>query len=177
MTSFDLGIANGEYFIDSAGINLDAKIAKNLDLKFLLRSWKLAILYTIFRDVKAHQFEMIYKDIKEEANLTLINIANAPYEGGGVKLSPNANPRDGLLNIISAEQMNSFQLLHLLSKVKSGAHLKSPLVKEFTCADLTIKSPDTFFYQLDGEIKEAKTLKLKIKPGALTLKGKTIEIN
>lgn len=176
LETFDLGSANGEYFINSVGINLEGNIIKNYNelfktKKWLLSSWKyyLSIIYTILKNYKDILVVFDFEYIKK--NVLLINISNAPYEGGGIKLSPHATPTDGLLNVIFAQDMTTIKTLFLLSKIKSGQHLNSKNICKYNRIDLHIDSPNEFLYQIDGELRTDSKVALKVHPMSLTLKG------
>lgn len=59
----------------------------------------------------------------------LVAVANTPSFGGGMRIAPDADPHDGLLDVVTADGVGRAALLRLLPRVYSGAHVADPRVR------------------------------------------------
>ena len=93
---------------------------------------------------------------------------NAQFVGSWV-LGPRAHPNDGLLDVYQAD-LSIPQRLQVRSRVRHGAHLPHPGIKERRTAAMQIELPSPRSVHLDGErVGEACNLALRVEPDALTV--------
>jgi len=110
-------------------------------------------------------------DVWESAG-SLVAIANIPWFGGGLKIAPDADPEDGLLDVVVAGPLTRHGILAIFPKVYSGAHVGHPAVQVFRSRAVTIEPvaalgahPPVAF--ADGERIGPLPLRLEVVPGAL----------
>jgi len=173
----DLGIANDEYFTGMLGLGIDANIGNNL-ARF--RSLKLSgaakyhfsIFYTLMRDRMPVDVRMQFDQKSVEQASSMISITNGPTIGAKTPINPASNAFDGKLNAVVSEDLSLLKLLSLFTKIDNGKHLDDPKVATYEFEKLLIRSDEELLYQLDGEIRTAKTIDIAVCPRILTLKGK-----
>ena len=175
----DLGMANGEYFTCMLGLAIDARAGNNLaKFKDLNISGKmkyyLSIIYTLAMESKPIQLKMTFDGMGIEQRSSFISITNGPTIGGQTPINPAANPFDGKLNAVVAEALSVPKLLYLFTRIDNkGTHLtNAKAVKTYEFEKLLIESEDILLHELDGEIREASTIDVKVCPKVLKLKGK-----
>ena len=78
-------------------------------------------------------------------------VMNAPYEGGGFKFCPDANPSDGFLNVIVVDSISKAKFLSLLPFAIGGNHLPFKGVYTYTCKTVEIQSEKALPVHTDGE--------------------------
>lgn len=81
---------------------------------------------------------------------TLVAIGNCPSYGGGLRICPAADPRDGLLDIVTAKPLGRVALARLKPRLRRGTHVTDPLVSAFRARQVRINAPDIIGYA-DGE--------------------------
>ncbi len=74
------------------------------------------------------------------------------YEGGGLLMAPNADPRDGKLTICLVHSMSRLKAFLLLPTIFTGAHIKHKGVEAFHCSELEIIMDVDTPVHTDGEI-------------------------
>ena len=81
----------------------------------------------------------------------MVTVANAPFYGGGMKIAPDANMNDGLLNICIVKEISRLELLWEFPKVFKGTHIYHPriMMKSGRRIKLTSDEPRKIF--ADGE--------------------------
>jgi len=172
----DLGQANGEYFVTMFGLALDAHGGKNLaKFRWLPSGGKAkyfaSIIYTMLFDLKPVVVKMTIDGAENENISSFISITNGPTTGGNSPISPQSSAFDGKLNALISDELTLLQALELFSKVKTGEHLNNPHLIQYLFEHIVFKSHDELMYEIDGEIRYAKNIDVKVCKQAITLKG------
>ena len=84
-------------------------------------------------------------------NTWLVNVSNHPYFGGGIKISPNAKPDDGIFHILVIHNIPRLKLLLMFSTVLWGGHLRIKGVDSFEGRTIRITSSNGAPIQVDGD--------------------------
>ncbi|MFN2432011.1 MAG: diacylglycerol kinase family protein, partial [Gemmatimonadota bacterium] len=95
--------------------------------------------------------------LRVEAEPLLLEVANAPYAGGGFRLAPRADPRDGRLDVCLVERLTWPRLVLALPRALSGTHLGLKGVTYLRAQSVEVRSGSggPLAFQLDGELREA----------------------
>jgi sphingosine kinase len=89
------------------------------------------------------------------------HVASTMYVGPGVQLD------DGLFTIFVAENMSRFDLIHLLTVIDTGEHVKHPKVKTYKARAYRLEPlTDKGLYALDGEVVEYGPIQATMKASA-----------
>lgn len=75
-----------------------------------------------------------------------------PYEGGGLRMAPAANPTDGKLSLVVAHGISRFRVLTLLPTLLRGTHVKHPEILTFDCGEAEIIADRALHLHTDGEV-------------------------
>jgi diacylglycerol kinase (ATP) len=96
-------------------------------------------------------------------------VANCRFYGGGMQISPNSDPGDGLLDILvmTGPKSDSFTTL---PKVYKGAHLPHRNIAELRAAGLSVEADPNFPVEADGEVVGTTPASFGVIPGAIRLK-------
>ena len=76
---------------------------------------------------------------------------NLPYEGGGFKFSPAADPGDGLLDVVAAHGISIPKVLFLLPLALLGKHTGFRGISVIRCREVHIESERALPLHTDGE--------------------------
>lgn len=74
-----------------------------------------------------------------------------PYEGGGIKMAPHADCRDGKFDIMVIAGLRKWRALYLLPLAFFGLHTKAKNVYFFQSATLTVETDLALIVHADGE--------------------------
>lgn len=80
-----------------------------------------------------------------------VAVGNASRYGGGMKIAPQAELKDGLLDVCRVAKMNKIKLLCALPSVFSGAHLRLREVEYCKTAAVRVESEPSLEIYADGE--------------------------
>ncbi len=97
-------------------------------------------------------------------------VANGKFLGGGMKLCPDAEPDDGLLDVLTIGDVSKRDLLLTMPKIYRGTHLPHPKAEALRGRVVTIESDEPLPVELDGEQPGTTPARFEILPGALRLR-------
>jgi len=101
--------------------------------------------------------------------VTLITVANGPRAGGGFLLAPDAQPDDGLLDVVVADRLGRLGILYLLPHAMRGTHKGKKPVTILRGQHVLIESERGVPGHMDGEVlcTQGHRLEFQILPGHL----------
>ena len=97
-------------------------------------------------------------------------VANGRYFAGGMKICPEAEPDDGLFDVLLIGDVSKTDLVLTLPKIYRGTHLPHPKAELLRGAKVTIATPVPLPVQLDGEQPGTTPATFEIVPKALRLR-------
>ena len=78
-------------------------------------------------------------------------VMNQKYEGGGVKMTPEAKPNDGLLDVIVVGNVTKSKICRVMPLAFIGKHTHISGLHFIRCSDIKIKASRACAIHLDGE--------------------------
>ena len=99
----------------------------------------------------------------------LCAIGNGQFIGGGMRILPDADLEDGLLDVCLVKKMPKLRLLYFFPRVFKGAHIGLPEVVLVRGSQVTIKKPDQPLINVDGEILQGTTPTFRLDHRALRI--------
>lgn len=97
-------------------------------------------------------------------------ICNGRYLGGGMKMCPDAEPDDGLFDVLLIGDVTKRDLAFVLPKTYKGKHLPHPRLELLRGSTVTVESEDTLPIELDGEQPGTTPVRFDVVPRALRLR-------
>ena len=105
-----------------------------------------------------------------EGDFPLVMACNSVHTGGAMPMAPDANPRDGLLDVLTVQDIGKLEILGLLAtKLRKGKHVESPKVKIRRAAKVRVEPRDPSPLLVDGEIIGTTPAEFTVLPGAFRL--------
>jgi diacylglycerol kinase (ATP) len=105
---------------------------------------------------------------------TLVAVANTAWIGGGLKIAPEADPHDGLLDVVLAGPFSRTATVGIFPKLYGGTHVAHPRVEVHRSRVVVIEAvarlgphPPVAF--ADGERIGPLPLRVEVVPGALNV--------
>ncbi len=96
----------------------------------------------------------------------LVAVGNGPAYGGGMRITPDAQYDDGLLDVLVVGPLSVPRLLAVFPKVFSGRHVSHPAVTVRRARRVRLSTPGIVAYA-DGERFGPLPLEVEVVPGAL----------
>ena len=98
----------------------------------------------------------------------LLAVGNTASYGGGMRICPDADPTDGLLDVVLAGPVSRATFIRIKPMVYGGTHVNHPAVRAFRASTVEITADDITTYA-DGERSLPLPVRVTSAPGALTL--------
>lgn len=101
-----------------------------------------------------------------EGDLVMATVGNGRTYGGGIPICPDADPADGLLDLVLVHPAGRARLLRLLPRVYAGTHATVPEVEMHRVRSVRLASAGVTAYA-DGDPIGALPLTVDVAPRAL----------
>jgi YegS/Rv2252/BmrU family lipid kinase len=98
-------------------------------------------------------------------------VANGRYLGGGMKITPDAEPDDGAFDVLLIGDISKGDLMLNLPKIYRGTHLPHPKAELLRGSHVAIDAPIPLPVQLDGEQPGTTPATFDVVPRALRLRA------
>jgi YegS/Rv2252/BmrU family lipid kinase len=97
-------------------------------------------------------------------------ICNGRFLGGGMMMCPDAEPDDGLFDVLLIGDVTKRDLAFVLPKTYKGNHLPHPRLELLRGSVVTVESDEPLPIELDGEQPGTTPARFEIRRGALRLR-------
>ena len=169
----DLGKMNGEHFAVMAGAGLDARMTRDVDGGPKDRYGRLAYIWAASKNLRVEPFKArieVNGDLWYDDDASCLLVGNVGALFGGLEAFESASPEDGQLELGVTHAESLGQWARTVARTAIGSAAKSPFVQATKAERIDVEFKPKVLYELDGgERKEVKRLKVKVKPGALTV--------
>lgn len=122
------------------------------------------------RSFRPIPYRLEFADDTIEITGMLIAVGNGSTYGGGMRVCPGADVRDGAAEILIVGELPKFSFLRLFPKVFDGSHVHHPVTRVMTGTTFTMHAPDQIVYA-DGERIGPAPVRLHIEPLAARIIG------
>lgn len=121
-----------------------------------------------FPDLHAYRTTIILDD-KERLSVDVYNVivANGRFVAGGLPVAPEADPSDGLLDIILISKSSKPEIVLLAAQMLLGKHISNEAVVCRRAAKISIHSQPGMSFNADGELIGNDPAVFRIIPRAL----------
>jgi len=97
-------------------------------------------------------------------------VCNGRYLGGGMMMCPEAEPDDGVFDVLLIGDVTKRDLMLVLPKTYKGKHLPHPRLELLRGKVVTVKSAEPLPIELDGEQPGTTPARFEVLPRALRLR-------
>ena len=166
--TFDLIRCNDDFSLNICSVGLDARIGtdvsnyKRLPLLHGFRAYVASTLVNVIRGIHEHYVVEVNGE-RIDGNQTLICACNGRYYGGGFNPVPEAEPDDGLLEVLVVKKVSRLQVAAVIGKYKNGQYNELPhLIRHIRTKSLKIICDKETPVNLDGELRMAQTVDIRL---------------
>lgn len=166
--SFDMIRCNDDLALNICSVGLDARIGtdvsnyKRLPLLSGFRAYVASTVVNVIRGIAEHYIVEVEGE-RVDADQTLICACNGRFYGGGFNPVPEADPTDGLLDILLIKKVSRLQVAKVIGKYKSGRYQELPhLVRHFRTDRINIICDKPTSINLDGELRTATEVTMSV---------------
>ncbi len=167
-TEFDLIRCNDRISLNICSVGLDARIGTDVSrykrLPFLhgFKAYAASTVVNVVRGISEHYVvELNGETIDGEQ--TMICVCNGRFYGGGFNPVPEADPTDGLLDVLLVKKVTRMQVPGVIGKYKNGQYAQLPhLVQHYRTKEIKITCDNPTPVNVDGEAMIAQEVTLRI---------------
>jgi diacylglycerol kinase (ATP) len=100
----------------------------------------------------------------------IVAVMNGTRYGGGFRISPQSDPRDGQLDVVAGGPMNRLQLVGLMLRVLRGTHLDQLQVHAAKGHEVTVRWDAPTPIHLDGDLHgQVTAIRVRVLEGVVKL--------
>ena len=165
-TAFDLVQCNEDISLNICSVGLDARIGtdvanyKRIPLLSGFRAYAVSTVINTIRGISEHYVVHINGETIDD-ELTMICVCNGRFYGGGFNPVPEADPADGLLDVLLVNKVSRLKVAQVVGKYKDGKYAEYPdLIRHFRTDRLQILCDKPSSISLDGELRTAQTVNI-----------------
>ena len=180
--TIDLGRANyhawggGEgksWFANVGSVGMSGAIAQRANVTTKALGGKASYVwatFAVFAQWSNGEVVLTVDGESRRARMHDVIVANGPSIAGGMKLCPDAQPDDGLFDVLSIGDLTKGDLLLTLPKTFRGSHLPHPKAELLRGSRVTVEAPEPLPVELDGEQPGTTPVRFELVPNALRVR-------
>ena len=160
-------------FANAASAGLSGAVAKRVNETGKALGGKVSYAWStlaVFARWRNAELTVKVGDEERSGPMYDVIVANGRYVGGGMKITPNAEPDDGVFDVLLIGDLSKGDLVRNLPKLYRGTHLPHPKAEVLRGATAAIDAPIPLPVQLDGEQPGTTPATFEVVPRALRLR-------
>jgi diacylglycerol kinase (ATP) len=178
---FDLGRASyhtdgsqaSAWFANMASVGMSGAVAAkaNATTKALgAKTSYLLALGVTFARWKNVRLRVQVGDERREGLMEDTIVAVGRYLAGGMMITPDAEPDDGLFDVLLIGDITKTELVRVMPKIYRGTHLPHPKGEVLRGSTVSIEADAPMPIQLDGEQPGTTPVRFELAPAAIRLR-------
>jgi YegS/Rv2252/BmrU family lipid kinase len=160
----DVWRCNDSFFICGCGIGFEGAVVQSIVNSKIRLPPKLKYWTSILANVLFYREIPFRVEIDHELVWTgkalMVSAANGTTVGGGIRISPHADPTDGQLNIHRVGKMNPLKRIINLPRIERGKHLHLKEVSSHSGRQIQITASQDVCGHLDGQLIKGRTFNI-----------------
>ena len=161
------------YFANVASAGMSGAIAQRANDTTKSLGGKVSYLWAtlaVFARWQNSEIRITVDDESRTGRMHDVVVANGRTFGGGMIICPEAEPDDGLFDVLTIGDLTKRDLLATLPKTYRGRHLPHPKAELLRGAVVTVASDAPLPVELDGEQPGTTPVRFEIVPSALRVR-------
>ena len=167
------GEEDATWFANIASAGMSGAVAKRVNESGKALGGKLSYAWStvaVFAGWRNAQVTVSVDGEERTGPMYDVIVANGRYLGGGMKITPEAEPDDGLFDVLLIGDISKRDLMLTLPKIYRGSHLPHPKAELLRGAKVSIDAPIALPVELDGEQPGTTPATFEVVPNALRLR-------
>ena len=165
---FDMIRCNDSLALNICSVGLDARIGtdvasyKRIPLLQGFRAYAVSTLVNVIRGIGEHYVVEINGETID-GEQTFVCVCNGRFYGGGFNPVPEADPADGILDVLLVKKVRRLQVPAIIGKYKSGRYRElADFVRHFRTDRVTIRCDRDTPINLDGELRRGQVVEMRV---------------
>lgn len=162
------------YFVNVGGGGFDGEVAVRANRAPDFMGGTIPYLSSLVTTLITYRNKAIELILDEREPMQMVVnsviVANCQYAGGGMRVAPDADPSDGLFDVIVIGDVDKIEFLMTVPKVYDGTHITHPQVDTYRAKRVELRSEEPLLLQVEGEVCGQTPLTFSIVPSALQIR-------
>ena len=168
--ALDLPIANEQYFIQLAGVGLDAEVVRRTPIDSKKTLGPLSYILTLVQLAAAKPPHVVFEaDGCPPREGCFALIGNGRLYGGPFPIFKRASLHDGLLDVVLFKNQSHWDVIRYVQAIAFGTHSELPDVEYFQTPSLRVHGSGDVPVELDGELAGSLPCEFRISPSKLNV--------
>jgi len=161
------------WFANVASAGMSGAIAKRANETSKALGGKASYLwatFAVFSGWAATEIEEAVDGERRAGPMFDVVVANGRFFGGGLEICPEAEPDDGLFDVLTIGDVTKRDLVQTMPRMYRGTHLPHPKAELLRGSSVTVTSETPLPIELDGEQPGTTPVTFEVAAGALRLR-------
>ena len=166
--TFDLIKCNDAYALNICSVGLDARIGtavsnyKRLPLLHGFRAYAASTVVNVIKGIAEHYVVELNGETID-GDQTFVCVCNGRYYGGGFNPIPEADPTDGMLDVLLVKKLSRLQVPGAIGKYKNGQYKQLDHLATYYKTDrIVIRCDKPTPLNVDGELRTAQVVEMSV---------------
>jgi diacylglycerol kinase (ATP) len=167
------GREGSSWFANVASAGMSGAIAKRMNESNAALGGKIGYAWStlaVFARWRNAHVKVLVDGEERSATMHDVIVANGRFLAGGMMICPDAEPDDGLFDVLLIGDVSKRDLLTTFPKLYRGTHLPHPKAELLRGRAVEIDSPEPLPVELDGEQPGTTPVRFEVVPRALRLR-------
>jgi diacylglycerol kinase (ATP) len=143
------------YVANVGSVGMSAAVAQRANGMSKALGGKATFFYALVRVFLEWQNTLVRVELeggeRREARMHDVIVANGRWHGGAMMLAPQAEPDDGLFDVVLIGDINKRDFVTTSPKIYKGTYLAHPKIDLLRARAVTVDAPEPLPIELDGE--------------------------
>jgi diacylglycerol kinase (ATP) len=143
------------YVANVGSVGMSAAVAQRANGMSKALGGKATFFYALVRVFLEWQNMLVRVELeggeRREARMHDVIVANGRWHGGAMMLAPQAEPDDGLFDVVLIGDINKRDFVTTSPKIYKGTYLAHPKIDLLRARAVTVDAPERLPIELDGE--------------------------
>jgi diacylglycerol kinase (ATP) len=168
------GEAAERYVANVGSVGMSAAVAQRANGMSKALGGKTTFFYALVRVFLEWENTQVRVELEggevREARMHDVIVANGRWHGGAMLLAPDAEPDDGLFDVVLIGDINKRDFVTTSPKIYKGTYVRHPKVDVLRATAVTVDAPERLPIELDGEQVGTTPARFEIVPRALRVR-------
>ena len=162
------------YVANVGSVGMSAAVAQRANGMSKALGGKATFFYALVRVFLEWENTLVHVELangeQREARMHDVIVANGRWHGGAMLLAPEAQPDDGLFDVVLIGDINKRDFVTTAPKIYKGTYLAHPKIELLKASAVTVDAPEQLPIELDGEQVGTTPARFAIVPAALRVR-------
>jgi diacylglycerol kinase (ATP) len=170
------GSEASRYFANVGSVGMSGAVAQRANATTKALGGRVTFFYALTREFLVWRNTDVTVQVGDEVRRGLMHdvvVANGSYHAGAMRLAPDAQPDDGLFDVVLIGDVSKLDFVTTSPKLYSGKYVAHPKVDVLRGSTVSVDAPVPLPLETDGEVLGTTPARFEIVPHAYRVRVPT----